>query len=331
MEILKSLLILWCSIGLISGANEKEYECTVRHNTTFSQFEDRFTTCVLKNVNYISGKGLKFSNSTNDIAYNKLKITFIESNVETVPNMFYTFTNLEVLEMNQVGLRNIFQQSFQHASNLRVFHAYENKITTLDAYSFVEAIKLEYLDLSHNKIANINVEAFKGLSKLKELSLIDNRISIIDEQTFEPLKALTWIWLDRNEIKIISLSLFVNNLNLKGMNFNNNKISAFSTILLDKLPQLRFLFLSGNNCTSQNFINTVIQYNANIKKELSSCYAEYRSIVPNEEEKYQLKNVLRDAEKANAQCETDKAALLERLETTRQQLANLQYKNEKPN
>lgn len=231
--------------------------------------------------------------------------------------------------MNQVGLRNIFPSSFYQAANLRVFHAYENKITSLDAYSFVEAIKLEYLDLSNNKIQSIHVEAFKGLAHLKELSLIGNRISILDEQTFEPLKALTWIWLDRNQIKIISLSLFVSNQQLKGMNLNDNKISAFSTVLLDKLPQLRFLFLAGNNCTSHKFINTVIQYNANVKKELSLCYREYRLIVPNEEEKHQLKADLHNAGKANTQCETDKAALLERLETTRQQLANLQYKNGK--
>lgn len=324
------MFILWCTIGLTSAAKEKEYECSVRHNAAFSPFEEKFTACVLRNVNYISGKGLKFTNSTIDIAYNKLKLTFVESTIESIPNsIFFNFSNLEILEMNQVGLRNIFPSSFYQAANLRVFHAYENKITSLDAYSFVEAIKLEYLDLSNNKIQSIHVEAFKGLAHLKELSLIGNRISILDEQTFEPLKALTWIWLDRNQIKIISLSLFVSNQQLKGMNLNDNKISAFSTVLLDKLPQLRFLFLAGNNCTSHKFINTVIQYNANVKKELSLCYREYRLIVPNEEEKHQLKADLHNAGKANTQCETDKAALLERLETTRQQLANLQYKNGK--
>lgn len=280
-------------------------------------------------MNYISGKGLRFTNTTNHLAYDRLKISFQESYVETVPNMFYTFSNLEILEMNLVGLRNIFRQSFEHAANLRVFHAYQNKITTIDAYAFMEAIKLEYLDLSQNSIANINVEAFKGLSNLKELSLIGNRISILDEQIFEPLKNLTWIWLDKNQIKIISLNLFVTNQNLKGLNLNDNNISAFSTVLLDKLPNLRFLFLAGNNCTSNIFVNTVIASNSNIKKELSTCYQEYRSIMPNEEEKYQLKNVLRDAEKANTQCETDKAVLLERLENTKQQLANLQFKNGK--
>lgn len=46
--------------------------------------------------------------------------------------------------------------------------------------------------------------------------------------------------------------------------------------------------------------------------------------MPNEEEKFQLKNVLRDAEKANIQCETDKQNLLTRLEAATKQLASLQ-------
>lgn len=42
-----------------------------------------------------------------------------------------------------------------------------------------------------------------------------------------------------------------------------------------------------------------------------------------------MKNVLRDAEKANANCETEKAKLITSLESTKQQLASLQNKNGK--
>jgi Leucine-rich repeat (LRR) protein len=302
----------------------------VKFNTSFSPFDEKFTTCELQNIHFISTKGLNFANSTNDFAYNNMRVQFLDSTIENVPpNLFYTFTNLEILQMCSVGLRNLFTQSFEHAANLRVFHAFENKLTTLSANTFLETIKLEYLDLSHNKISIIHEDAFKGLDNLKELSLINNKISILDEQTFEPLKNLTWIWLDRNDIKIISLNLFVNSQKLIGINLTFNNISAVSPILFDKLPQLKFLFFEGNNCTAQRFVNTVIANNANVKQELMTCYQEYRLIVPNEEEKFQLKNVLRDAEKANTQCETDKKALLDRLETTRQQLANLQNKNGK--
>jgi hypothetical protein len=243
----------------------------VKFNTSFAHFNEKFTTCELRNVRYNTGKGLRFSNATNDIAYNNLRITFIDSQAETIPQIFYTFTNLEILEMNHVGLRNIFTTSFQRASNLKVFKAYGNKITQLNAYTFAEAPKLEYLDLSHNKLSNINVNAFRGLRNLKELSLIENKLVIIDEDTFAPLKSLEWIWLDKNYLKIISLNLLVGNNKLTGINLNN-AISAFSTVLLDKLPNLKFLYLEGNNCTSENFVNLVIASNVVIKQQLSTCY-----------------------------------------------------------
>lgn len=176
---------------------------------------------------------------------------------------------------------------------------------------------------------NINGDTFAGLDKLSELSLSSNRISILDEATFLPLKNLAWIWLDRNQIKIIAANLLIGNQKLQGIFAGGNKISALSPILFEKLPALKFLFLTGNNCTSSNFVNTQVSVNANVKKELSSCFAEFRTIVPDEDDKFSLKGVLRDAEKANSACESDKATLLERLETARQQLAKLQGKNRK--
>jgi Leucine-rich repeat (LRR) protein len=244
----------------------------VKKDILFAQFEEKFTQCTLKNVHYITGKGLKFSNSSNDIAYAKMRVTFVESSAETIPQIFYTFTNLEILEMNRVGLRNIFTSNFQRASNLRVFHAYGNRLTKLDAHSFAEAPQLEYLDLSQNKISNIDVNAFRGCGKLRELSLTDNKISIIDEQTFAPLKNLTWIWLDRNELRIVSLNMLVSNQKLIGVNLNNNPISAFSAVLLDRLPSLKYLYMEGNNCTSNTFVNTVVAGNTNIKLQLATCY-----------------------------------------------------------
>lgn len=137
------------------------------------------------------------------------------------------------------------------------------------------------------------------------------------------------IWIDRNQIKIIAANLLIGNQKLQGIFAGDNKISALSPVLFDQLSELKFLFLTGNNCTSSNFVNTQVSTNANVKKELSSCFSEFRSIVPDEDDKFKLKGVLRDAEKANSACESDKATLLERLENTRQQLAKLQGKNGK--
>ena len=264
--------LYFCIIITLVQSDRNEIDCDVKLHSSFAQFEKKFTSCILNGVRYVTGKGLKFSNTTNEIAYDNMRVTFNDSTLETIPQLFYTFSNLEILEMNNVGLRNIFPSSFQRASNLLVFHAYENAITQLESHSFKEAPQLQYLDLSRNQISNINVNAFEGCGKLKELSLIDNKISIIDEHTFAPLKNLTWIWLDKNEIRIISLNMFISNQKLMGLNLNSNQIAAFSTILLDKLPNLNYLFMEGNNCTSNKFVNRVIAGNKDVKLKLQTCY-----------------------------------------------------------
>lgn len=314
-----------CSVGAA-----RELDCLVKKNLSFGPFEERIPLCEFKYVKYNVGRPLKFSVNSSELAYQDLRVKFTESNIQVIPkNLFEEFRKILILEMNGVGLRNIFDQSFNRADELKVLHVYNNKLTKLVGFSFFGATNLEFLDLSSNMISNINSEAFTGLDRLKELSLSNNKISIIDEQTFHPLKNLTWIWLDHNELKIISVNLLYNSQKLEGIYLNDNNLTALSPILLDKLPELTFLFLKGNNCTSNNFINVRLAQNTNVKTELAKCFKEFRTIIPDEEEKHRLKNVLRDAEKANSQCESDKATLLERLDTAKQQLSNLQNKNGK--
>lgn len=319
--------MLLCVVCVVS-ASKKQLFCGLKRNIMFFPTDQRMTTCELKHVKFVPGKQLRLNGS--EVTYEELRVQFVESNVQAIPKIIFDeFRKLEVLEMNGVGLRNIFEQSFSRADSLKVFQAFGNKMTTLNGYSFKGATVLEILDLSSNLLSNINFETFSGLDHLKQLSLSNNRISILDDQVFLPLVNLTWLWLDRNHIKIVAVNLLINSPKLEGLYLNDNKIRALSPIIFDKLPDLKFLFLSNNNCTNKDFVNAKISHNSNVKTELATCFKEFRVVVPDEEEKFRLKQVLRDAEKANSQCETDKTVLLERLETTRQQLANLQYKNGK--
>ena len=231
--------------------------------------------------------------------------------------------------MNNVGLRNFFPNSFVGADALLALQAYGNRMSTLNGYSFHGAKNLVNLDLSSNSLSSISAQAFDGLDQLTHLQLSFNRLSILDEKVFSPLKNLSWLWLDGNEIRIIGVNLLVNSQMLKYMNLNNNKISALSPVLFDKLMKLEFLHLIGNNCTNSEFINTRVASNSNIKKSLSNCFKEYRTVVPEEGEKFRLSGALDNAEKAKMQCETDKEALSGRLETAKQQLANQQSKKGK--
>lgn len=114
----------------------------------------------------------------------------------------------------------------------------------------------------------------------------------------------------------------VTNQKLIGIYLNNNKISALSTVLFDHLPELNYLFLSGNNCTSQNFVSQKIQRNSNVKKELALCFKEFRTIVLDEEEKQQFNNVVNEAENVNTKCEEEKNDLLKKIDSSRKAIEN---------
>jgi Leucine-rich repeat (LRR) protein len=209
--------VVLCFVAIVSASSKTRLDCKIKLNTTFGTDDEKITTCEISSVKYAPGKVLKFSNNTGNYTYSELRVKLVESSVLSVPNIFFEeFRKIEILEMNYVGLRNIFQKSFDRAEALRVFQAYGNRISIVQAYSFAGAENLEAVDLSDNIISNIHNSAFHGLDKLRELSLSKNRISIIDEQTFQPLKNLTWIWLDRNEIKIIAANLLVSSQKLKG-------------------------------------------------------------------------------------------------------------------
>lgn len=324
-------IVLLCVLCTLVSASKKELDCKVK-NATFGPQDDIVATCEFKYVKYVAGKRLMFNTTRKDLNFHDIRVRFVESSLQAIPiSAFYYFSQLMILEMNGVGMRNIFPESFARAGNLKALQMFDNKLTSIGAFAFAGAKKLEALDLSSNLLTNLHDQSFAGLGNLKELGLSNNRISIIDEQTFHPLVNLTWLWMDRNELKIISVNLLVNSQQLQGLYLNNNKISALSTVLFDKLPRLEFLFMAHNNCSNSNFINTRIALNANVKKELSLCFKEFRTIVPDEEEKFRLKNILNDAEKANKLCEADKSKLLERLENANQQLSNLKYKNQDKN
>jgi len=320
-------MLVLAVLCLMAGVSAATYNCSKRANeTSFGTLAEKFTFCEIQYAHFSPGaKSLEFHSDTNDLHGTPLRLSFVKGQLWFIPvNLFDTFTYLEVLEMTEIGLRNLLSNSFKKAGNLKVFHAVGNKLTSLPYNAFEGTRVLEYIDLSNNQIANINYEAFKDLEKLRELGISNNRLSIIDEQTFQPLKSLEWIWLDRNMIEIISVNLFINSPQLHGIHLNDNDISAISPILLDQLLDLRFLFLSGNNCTTKNFINTKIAENSSVKKDLSKCFKEYRLVVPEEEERFRLRNILKNAEKANKQCEHDKQELQQRLNHQREQLESLQ-------
>lgn len=339
------ILLLSCLVAVCSA--HREYQCSFR-NTTYFPTGNYYYTCEVRNVRVFNisapvfakesvGHNVKtkieewdpegnheMGNFTDDDV-NRLK--FVSAVMPEIPrSIFKKFMQLEVLEVIGCGLRNIFQNSLEGGMDLKILMAYGNKLTSLFAYSFVNSPHLEHLDLSSNQIGHIHSFAFNELEELKELSLAHNNLNIIEDKTFKSLMSLNRIWLNNNRMEILSMDLFASNNKLEGIYLSNNKLTAISSFLFDQLPLLKFLFLEDNPCVHKIFKNSFIANNVNVKKELASCYKEYKSIIPDEEHELKLRKVLNDVGAAKMTCETDRNTLRQSLEKAKDEFKVLEYK-----
>lgn len=323
----QKLLVLLLFVVLLKNTLGVYLNCTYQE-VVYHPTSQKFWTCELKNVKYDTGlvsftqqpknitsfDGQRYFVVTIEDTVKRLK--FVSSSLNTIPNaIFQKFPNVEILEVFSCGLRDMNGLSLNNAENLKILMAYDNKLMTLKDYALVHVKNLENLDLSRNQIEIIHYHAFSGLENLRELSLSKNKISSIDNNIFLPLTSMKWMWLDHNKLTLASVHLFSKaNINLEGVYLNHNNISAISPYLFDNLEALKFLFLSGNHCVNKDFVNFNIANNVNMKKDLNSCYKEYRNLIPEEEQKHSIKQLLNDVEIDNRKCEEDKEFLLESID-----------------
>lgn len=204
-------------------------------------------------------------------------IKFRNSNLATISNRLFThFPNVEILDASHSKLKSLSSLSF-NKSNLSYIFLYHNRLDIIRDHIFVHCPELKILDLSENEITKVGKFAFKHLSRLEKLDLSRNKIQRLEDGTFEPLTSLEWLWLSKNNLTRISAKLFtIANKNLVTVFVENNKINSISPNAFDFLENLRFLFLTGNECISREFKNHVIHDNLAVAYELRKCYEKHR-------------------------------------------------------
>lgn len=186
------------------------------------------------------------------------------------------FPSTKILDASHSKLKAISSLSL-NKSNLTHIFLYHNKLDTLRDFIFVHCPELEILDLSQNEIATIESFAFTSLIKVERLDLSKNKIRNLENGLFRNLTNLQWLWLSNNQITRISMNIFTEtNKRLMTIYLNNNHISSISPNAFDFLINLKFLFLSGNNCTNSDFKNHVIYNSIAIAYELKNCIKKHR-------------------------------------------------------
>lgn len=259
--------------------------------------EFKYKKCELKHVKYFDKQDSFNLNvdteiDTNDpddyfekelIRKDILSVRFVSSTLWKVPNdLFMQMPYLKILDISNVGIKQLDQLSFNKGQNLLEIHMHGNELTSLEDAYFVHTKDLKVLDISSNRISNIKEVAFRSLASLESLSLSNNKLSTLDDNIFSSLGSLKWLWLDRNKLTMISSYLFSQSQeNLVGAYFNGNQISAVSPFAFVNSPRLSYLMMKGNVCIDQDFKGNKIAGIA-VKYEMRECIKEFNRIFPDE-------------------------------------------------
>ncbi|XP_023033799.1 protein artichoke [Drosophila willistoni] len=156
-----------------------------------------------------------------DLSYNALNWVHLRS-LTRLPNL--VSLKLSHNQISDVGMIGRIVKDLEHLKKLRLDH---NIINVIDEGSFVDLPNLSELHLNDNRITELQYGAFLGLPQLKTIYLHNNLIRRIHPE---------------------SLLQTSGNSGVESMHIYNNEISHVEGLraLLDSLPTLRFLDMSGN-------------------------------------------------------------------------------------
>uniref|UniRef100_T1ILV0 TIR domain-containing protein n=1 Tax=Strigamia maritima TaxID=126957 RepID=T1ILV0_STRMM len=110
----------------------------------------------------------------------KSTTVFLDGNTNIAPvvrRLLIGLSNLEILYINNSGLRIIHRDLFQGVPNLKELHLEDNQLYSISGDEFDFTPKLQELFLNQNELHFLSPNAFWNLSKLKILSLHKNKLS----------------------------------------------------------------------------------------------------------------------------------------------------------
>lgn len=174
-----------------------------------------------------------------------LELRFIDSNFARLPQMvFKMYENVEWLEVENVGLRGLDPGCLYHARNLRTFIAPQNKISTLEKFTFYGADKLVWINMTNNVIERIHPKTFVNLTLLEVLDFTNNRIGSIDKLLFINQKNLKFVFLDGNQLIMIDSYIFHSCETLESILLNDNYLDQLNLHLRNN--HLTYLYAMNN-------------------------------------------------------------------------------------
>lgn len=210
------------------------------------------------------------SNFTDNVFKNvkKLKeLTISDSNITFSQGvrLFAKLGNLVTLNLVNIGLQTVKNQTLQELHQLKLLNLTGNKISKIATGSFASLQSVTTIDLSDNVIDNIGNVPLCNVSGLEVLVMSGNRLSSINNSSIACLTNLKKLRVDNNRIKqfcnitsgsITHLDLSSNSLetisdlnlpNLIEINLSMNNISTISSDLFLKETNLQRIDFDSNH------------------------------------------------------------------------------------
>ena len=223
-------------------------------------------------------------------------------------DIFRTFTQLEIVEMQNVKLRQLTNGDFSGASNVKSLNLTNNKLKSIDNEVFQGANQLDTIDLGSNEIEKISSNAFKGLLKIKTLFIDNNYIQELHVETFKDLVNMKTLKLSSNQLKTINGQLFEFNTKLYRLFLNGNQINEIGEEFLNNSKKLKKFYITSNLCIDDSTDNTSLhEIIDEIKKKCKktmNCKAQDNIIVEMQEVEIQKKEEIKNLNEKLTDCKS---------------------------
>lgn len=202
-------------------------------------------------------------------------VSILDCEIDEMPDDYLElFTDIRVLNMSSVKLRQLFAADLKYSKRLEQIIVAHNRLSILPANLFGYTAELTSVDFSYNQILRLDPCLFNSLPELTTINFAHNRIESLNERIFDKLTNLEAIDFSHNKIHSIEAQLLANNEKLKMINLRNNPVLHLDCAFLLTLADVSSPIILMNSLTElkTNCANEKahIEMNVNISSRESS-------------------------------------------------------------
>ncbi|KAJ8023846.1 Carboxypeptidase N subunit 2 [Holothuria leucospilota] len=214
----------------------------VQPNESQCFFQFSTLTCDGNKANITSFPRLNPNPSLTGLSIVNTNLTELQFGKVELPH--YPSLTLLVLSFNGIHISNL--SLVVNNPTIEGLHLQENRLSEIPVDMLEVLLKLKYLDLSNNRIDTIEKYSFRENQLLELLLLNDNKIQVIHQYAFEGLDKLQYLHLKGNVIHEFPFKESNYSFpDLKGMTLSKNNISILASTS-DVFVSCNVLYLNFN-------------------------------------------------------------------------------------